>query len=642
MSAEKHEFRAEVQQLLDLMIHSLYSHKEIFLRELISNSSDAIDKIRYESLTNKDITEGDTEWKIKVIPDRDNGTLTVSDNGIGMDRKDVIEALGTIAHSGTQEFIAALQGSEVKDDPELIGQFGVGFYSSFMVADRVTVLSRKASEQASKAVKWESAADGSYTVEDIDKESRGTDVILHLNDDAKKYLEEWEIRSVVKRYSDYIEHPVVMDVERTKKSEIKDGETYTDIEEEVLNSRKAIWLKEKPDVSEDEYIEFYKHISHDFMDPLEVIHFKAEGTSEFSSLLYVPSHRPFDMFYKDYKPGPVLYVKRVQIMDHCEDLIPPYLRFIKGVVDSSDLPLNVSRELLQSNRQVELIKNSITKKVLDTLADLMQKDNEKYHKFYSEFGRVIKEGIHYDLKRREALADLLLFESTAADAGKTRTFKEYIEDMKDDQEEIYYITGVSREEVVSSPYLEVFKEKGYEVLFMYEEIDDIIMSSLSDYKGKKLKSVIKGDIDLDKKGEAEKEAAQKRYEKLIELLKDRLKDRVKDVRLSGRLRDSACCLVGEEGGMDPQMEKMLKAMGQDIPETKKVLEINPSHPLLESMTEIFEKDAKAQVLNDYARLMYEQSLVLEGSKPSDPSFFANMITKLMVSGLKEGKEGKKD
>ncbi|MBI5664103.1 MAG: molecular chaperone HtpG, partial [Nitrospirae bacterium] len=376
MTKESLEFKTEVKQLLDLMIHSLYSHKEIFLRELISNASDAIDKARYESLTDSSIMESDKEWKIKLTANKESGTLTVSDNGIGMTKDEVTRALGTIAHSGTKEFLSALQSREVKDNPALIGQFGVGFYSSFMVADKVTVITRRAGSGSKKAVKWESSADGYFTVEDAEKEGKGTDVTLHLKEDAKKYLEEWELKGVIRKYSDYIEHAVVMDIEKEQDSTLKKGEKVKIKEEETLNSRKAIWLKDKADISGEEYNEFYKHVSHDFTDPAKVIHYKAEGTSEFVALLYVPSNMPFDIYYKDYKMGPTLYVKRVQIMEHCEQLIPRYLRFVKGVVDSSDLPLNVSREILQSNRQVDIINKSISKKVLDTLAEMKKNEHD--------------------------------------------------------------------------------------------------------------------------------------------------------------------------------------------------------------------------------------------------------------------------
>ncbi|UCD35850.1 MAG: molecular chaperone HtpG, partial [Nitrospiraceae bacterium] len=560
MTKQNLEFRTEVKQLLDLMIHSLYSHKEIFLRELISNASDAIDKARYEALTDSSVMEDEKEWKIKITADKDAGTLTVSDNGTGMSKEEIVRALGTIAHSGTKEFLAALQSRELKDNPELIGQFGVGFYSSFMVADRVTVLSRKAGAGDKTGVRWDSSADGFFTVEDAEKQGKGTDVILHLKEEERKYLEEWEIRSIVRKYSDYIEHPVVMDVEREKDSTLKKGEKVKIREEETLNSRKALWLRDKSEITGEEYREFYKHISHDFTDPAQIIHYKAEGTSEFTALLYIPSHVPFDIYYKEYKMGPTLYVKRVQIMDHCEQLIPRYLRFIKGVVDSSDLPLNVSREILQANRQVDIINKSITKKVLDVLRDMKKNEYDKYLSFYKEFGRVLKEGIHFDFSRREAISDLLLFQSVNSPADTYVSLQEYVDAMKEEQKEIYYITGTTYDEVKKSPYLEALKDRGYDVLVMLDEVDDFIVGGL-EYRGKKFKSAIKGDMSLDKAEEKEKKDAEKKYKAIIELIKDQLKDDVKDVRLSGRLKDTACCLVADEGDMDPQMEKLLKAMG---------------------------------------------------------------------------------
>ena len=622
------EFKTEVKQLLDLMIHSLYSHKEIFLRELISNASDAIDRARYESLTNQDVMEGESDWKIRIIPDKDAGTLTVSDNGIGMTQDELVQALGTIAHSGTKEFLAVLQSKEIKDNPELIGQFGVGFYSSFMVADSVTVITRKAGVKG-RGVQWNSSADGFFSVEDVEKKTKGTDVVLHLKDDEKKYLEEWEIRDIIRRYSDYIEHPVVMDVEREKESELKKGEKVKIREEETLNSRKAIWLKDKSSITREEYNEFYKHVSHDFTDPAKVIHFRAEGTSEFTALLYVPSQMPVDIFYKEYKIGPTLYVKRVQIMDHCEQLVPRYLRFVKGVVDSSDLPLNVSREILQSNQQVEIINKNITKKVLDTLSEMKKKESDNYLTFYKEFGRILKEGIHFDFSRREAIADLLLFQSTERPADTYTSLQEYVDRMKEGQEDIFYITGTSYDEVKKSPYLEAFKEKGYEVLIMLDEVDDFIVGGL-DFREKKFKSVTKGDISLDKEKEKEKKTAGEKYKALIELIKDKLKDEVKDVRLSGRLKDTACCLVGDEGDLDPQMEKLMKAMGQNVPQGKRILEINPAHPLFEAMNKLFEKEQKSAVLDGYIQLLYDQALLLEGSRPKDPAAFASAIARLMV------------
>ncbi len=629
MTTERLEFKTEIKQLLDLMIHSLYSHKEVFLRELISNASDAIDRARYESLTNSDILENDSGWKIKIIADKEKGILTVSDNGIGMDHNEIIEALGTIARSGTKEFLAALQSKEVKENPELIGQFGVGFYSSFMVADRITVLSRKAGRKDKQGVQWESTGDGTFTVTDIEKETKGTDVILHLTEEEKKYLEQWEIESVVRKYSDFIEHPIVMDMEKEVDSELKKGEKVKITEEKKLNSMKALWLKDKSDLTTDEYNEFYKHISHDFTPPAKIIHYKAEGTSEFTALLYIPSHAPVNILYKDYKMGPTLYVKRVQIMDHCEDLIPQYLRFVKGVVDSSDLPLNISREILQHNRKIEIMKTNITKKVLDTLSDMKNDEYDNYLKLHSEFGRVLKEGVHFDFTRRETIADLLLFPSTKTEEDKFTTLKTYMENMKEGQEEIYYIVGTSLFEALRSPYLEAFRKKDYEVLVLLDDIDDFIFSGF-EYKGKKMKSITRGDMALDKEEKAAKEKAEKKYEKFIDLVKDILKDDVKDVRLSGRLTDTVCCLVSDEGDLDPQMEKLLKAMGQELPPQKRILEINPEHPLFASMNTLFEKNKKSATLEDYVRLLYDQALVLEGSKPKDPGAFSKLIAKLML------------
>jgi molecular chaperone HtpG len=631
MTVQKMEFKTEVKQLLDLMIHSLYSHKEVFLRELISNASDAIDKARYESLTNGEILEGEKEWKIKIAADKDAGTLTVSDNGIGMTKDEVVEALGTIAHSGTREFLKFLQEKNIKDNPELIGQFGVGFYASFMVADRITVLSRKAGMAGSRGVRWESSADGTYTVEDIDKPGKGTDVVLHLKDEDRKYLDEWEIRNVVRKYSDFIEHPVVMDVEKEQDSALEKGKRIKVREEETLNSCKALWLRDKAEITAEEYNEFYHHVSHDFGEPMKVIHYRAEGTSEFVALLFIPSQAPFNILYQDYKIGPMLYVKRVQIMEHCENLIQPYLRFVRGVIDSSDLPLNVSREILQNNNQVEIIKKNVSKKVLDLLADMKKNEYDSYVKFFKEFGRVLKEGIHTDFSRREAIADLMLFQSTKTDADAYTALEMYLMNMKDGQDDIYYISGPSREEVMKSPHIEAFRDKGYEVLFMLDEVDDIIFGGF-EYKGKKFKSVLKGDIKLDAKSRDEEE---KKLGKLVDFIKDRLKDDVKDVRLSGRLKDSACCLVSDEGDLDPRMEKFLKAMGQEVPAGKRILEINPSHPLFEAMNNLFEKNVGGDLLAEYAGLLYDQALVMEGARPKDPAAFSRSLSKLMASSLKD-------
>jgi molecular chaperone HtpG len=634
MSAQKMEFKTEVNQIMNLMIHSLYSHKEIFLRELISNASDALDKARYEALLNSELMDAKGDWKIMISADKVAGTLTVGDNGIGMSKEEAIEALGTIAHSGTKEFLQSLKNKDIQDNPELIGQFGVGFYSAFMVADRITVLSRKAASKDTTGVKWESTADGSFTVEDIEKKEPGTEIILHIKEEEKTYLDEWQIRSIIKKYSDYIEYPVVMEVDREKESAIEKGTKVKIKEEETLNSGKALWLKDKTEITDTEYKEFYHHISHDFADPSKIIHYKAEGTSEFISLLYIPSKAPLDIFYKDFKIGPALYVKRVQIMDHCEQLLPQYLRFVKGLVDSSDLPLNVSREMLQNNRQTEVIKNNITKKILESLAEMKKNEYDKYLLFFNEFGRILKEGLHYDYSRKELIADLLLLHSTKAEKGAFRTLQDYVSSMKSEQEEIYYLTGNSLDEMLKSPYLEMFIEKDYEVLLMLDEIDDLIFGNF-EYKGKKFKSIIKGEISIDKlKQENEKESKEK-FEKLLVFIKEGLKDEVKDVRISGRLKESPCCLVSDEGDMDPRMEKLLKSMGQDVPERKKILEINPSHPIFETMLRIFEKDKNDNILKEYTALIFDQALLLEGSKPKDPVLFIKYLSNLMLEHARD-------
>jgi molecular chaperone HtpG len=628
MTVSKRKFKAEVNKILDLMIHSLYSHKEIFLRELISNASDAIDKARYLSLTDKTINPTGDEWQIELIPDAVAGTLTVRDNGIGLTRDEAAEALGTIAHSGTKEFLKLLESKEVQDNPELIGQFGVGFYSAFMVADQVTVLTRRADSAANEAIRWKSTADGSYTLEDITKETRGTDVILHLKEEDKKYLQEWEIRKVVKQYSDFIEYPVVMEVTRNQPDLDDKEKTVEKTELETLNSRKAIWIKDKSEVSEEEYNEFYKHISHDFNDPVRTIHYRAEGTTEFSVLLYLPKERPFDIYYQDYKIGPTLYVRRVQIMDHCEAMLPPYLRFVKGVVESGDLPLNVSREILQDNKVVNVIKKNITKKVLDTLTEMKKDDLEAYTAFYDQFGRILKEGVYHDFERKEALAELLLFESTKTEPGKKITLAEYVERMPEEQKEIYYMTGPDRKTAESSPYLEVFKEKGVEVLLMTDDIDDLIISSLGQYQEKELQSAIKGDLDLGDGGK--KEERQKEYSDLLALMKEQLKDVVSEVRVSGRLKDSAVCLVAGEHDLDPQMEKMFRAMGQNVPHGQRSLEVNPDHPLITKMQTLFAADTKNDRLKEYIDLLYDQALLLEGDRPRDPVAFAKAMSQLMA------------
>jgi molecular chaperone HtpG len=635
MAKQNLEFKTEVKQLLDLMIHSLYSHKEIFLRELISNASDAIDKARYEALTNASLHEEDKDWKIEIKADKEANSLTISDNGIGMGMDEVIAQLGTIAHSGTKEFLSLMQSKEIKDNPELIGQFGVGFYSSFMVADHVKVVTRKAGVPSNQGVSWESTSDGTYTIEECEKTTKGTDVILTIKDEDKKYLDEWEIRNIVKKYSDYIAHPIVMEVERDKPDEADKEKKIKVKEIDTLNMQKALWLRNKSEIEAHEYNEFYKHVSHDFSDPDKVIHYKAEGTTEFTALLFVPSHAPYNILFKDYKIGPSLYVNRVQIMENCEELIPIYLRFIKGVVDSKDLPLNVSRELLQRNRQIEVIKKSVSKKILETFKDMLENDYDKYVAFHKEFGKIVKEGLHHDHAKRETIAELLLFSSIKTPEGQFITLQKYIDNMPIKQKNnIYFINAHTRAAALSSPYLEAFKEQEFDVLVLTDEIDSFVFDHFT-YKDKTFRSAVKGDVDLDEKTKDTKTKEQEQYKGLFDLVKDILKDDVSEVRASGRLKDSPCCLVAAEHAMEPSMEKILKSMGQEIPDNKRILEINLSHPIVASMQAMFEKDKDNALLKKYSSLLYNQALLLEGAAPKDASEFAKSITELMVEHIKD-------
>ncbi|MCM0083624.1 molecular chaperone HtpG [Geomonas sp. Red32] len=638
------KFETEVQQLLDLVIHSLYSNKEIFLRELISNASDAIDKIRFESHSNMELLEGNADWKIKLHADKEAGTLTIVDNGIGMSMDEVADNIGTIAKSGTRNFVAALKEQNATDNPELIGQFGVGFYASFMVADKVTLKTRKAGGKEYGCC-WESTGDGSYTIEECEKEFRGTEITLHLKDDMKEFLEEWKIRSIVKKYSDYVQYPVVMDVTRSEPVKDQDGKviegggTIENTAEETLNSMKAIWARPKSEITEEEYEEFYKHISHDYDKPLSTIHYSAEGVSEFKSIVYIPSHKPFDLFLRDHKKGVHLYVKRVYITDNCEALLPDYLRFVKGVVDSSDLPLNVSREILQEDVQIKRIQKNLVGKILSTLAEMKEKNPDDYLTFWAEFGPVIKEGIHFDYANKEKLQDLIIFESSKTDKGKFVSFKEYVERMPESQKEIYYITGVNRESVENSPYMEVFKKKDYEVLYLTDPVDEWVVQALHEYKEKHLKAIDRGDLELEseeekKEKEAQKEEAQKEYGTLLSFIQETLKEKVKEVRLSSRLTESACCLVADEMGLNANMEKILKAMNQEVPEGKRILELNPDHPIMQVMTSMYEKDKGNAKLGDYCELLFDQALLTEGSPIKDPLRFTKLVSELMVTGGK--------
>ena len=640
MATEKKEFKTEVQQLLDLVIHSLYSNKDIFLRELISNGSDAIDRLRFEALSNKELIKDDPEFRIKLFVDNEAKTLRIEDNGIGMTRDELEENIGTIAHSGTRQFMEELKKSKAKASPELIGQFGVGFYSAFMVADNVVLKTRPATGDESWT--WESSGDGSYEISEGGRDKRGTEITLHLNESSRDYIVEFRLRQIIKKYSDFVEYPVVMDIIRDEtpmddEGKPKEGaEKQTTVTEEILNSMKAIWMRPKSEVKKEEYNEFYKHVSHDYTDPLKTIHYSAEGKIEFRALLYLPAKAPFDMFQQEgTKHGIHLYVKRIFIMDNCEALLPRYLRFAKGVVESNDLPLNVSREILQEDVIIKKIEKSVTTKILSELKSMMKKSEEDYLSFYREFGKVLKEGIEVDPTNKDKIKDLLLFESSRTEPGKYVSLKEYTERIALDQKEIYYITGTSRSAVENSPHLEVFKKKEIEVLFMTEPVDEFILSGFGEYDKKKLKSIAQGDIDLgteeEKKiADEQKKETSGKYKKLIKKVQDSLKDYVKEVRLSDRLTDSASCLVTDDGDMNPQMERIFAAMNQTVPETKRILELNPDHPVIETMNDLFAADKKNPKLADYSELLYDQALLTEGIAIKDPAKFARLVTSLMV------------
>jgi len=639
MSKETHEFRTEVQDLLKLVIGSLYSHSEIFLRELLSNSSDAIDKARFESLSDKSILDEDADWKIKIIPDKDGKTIKIIDNGIGMTMQEVEDNIGTIAKSGTKAFMAQMKENDKESNPEMIGQFGVGFYSAFIVADKVSVLTRRAGAATDQAVLWESAGTGSYTIETVSKENRGTEITLHIKEEDAEYLEEWKLRKIVKKYSDYLAYPVAMDVvhsEKPKDAEgnvIEDAEAIETIEEDILNSQKALWTRSKSDISEEEYQDFYKHISHDFNNPLETIHYNVEGNFEFNSVLFIPEKAPYDMFMQQDNKGINLYVKRVFIMDDCKALIPEYLRFVKGVVDAADLPLNVSREILQEDKLLQKIQKNLVKKVLDTLKVMKKKDSEKYLTFFGEFGKVLKEGMHTDFTNKDKIQDLLLFESSTQEAGTLTSLQEYSERMPEDQKDIYFVTGTSRSAVENSPHLEIFKKKGYEVLFFLDPIDEWVAQGLTEYDSKPVKSIAKGDVDFDDQDEEEKKKEAEEFKGSLTLIQKFLDEDVKEVRFSSRLTDSPCCLVADENAMSANMERLMKSMNQEMPKQKRILELNKEHRIVKHILELADKDAQSEELKNYSGLLYDQALLVEGSPLQNPAAFAKKVTGLMEKTL---------
>ena len=617
-------FQAEVKQLLQLMIHSLYSNKEIVLRELISNASDASDKLRFSALSDNTLYGGDSDLKISIAFDKAARTLIITDNGIGMSRTEVIENIGTIAKSGTKEFFNSLTGDQAKD-ANLIGQFGVGFYSAFIIADKVSLTTLRAGE--TEAVKWESAGEGDFTLEPADKKTRGTEIVLHLRDGEDEFLNDWKLKSIIRKYSDHITLPIVM-----KKSEWKDGEQVPMDEEEMVNKASALWARAKNDITEEEYQEFYKHVSHDFENPLTWSHNRVEGNQEYISLLYVPSKAPFDLYDRERSHGIKLYVKRVFILEDAEKLMPQYLRFVRGVIDSADLPLNVSREILQHSKDIDAIKAASVKKVLGLLEDFAENKSEQYQAFWGEFGRVLKEGPGEDFANKEKIAGLLRFASTHLDTeAQVVGFKDYIARMKDGQEAIYYITADSFAAAQHSPHLEIFRKKGIEVLLLSDRVDEWMLGGLTEFDGKKLQSIAKGDLDLGKLEDESEKEAKKQVEDaakdLIEKVKATLGEQVKEVRVTHRLTDSPACLVAGQNDLSGNLERMLKAAGQKTPESKPTLEINPTHGLIERL-KAEKDDAK---FNDLTHLLFDQALLAEGGQLNDPASFVKRMNSLLIS-----------
>lgn len=620
---ETRGFQSEVKQLLHLMIHSLYSNKEIFLRELISNASDAADKLRFRALSNPDLYEGDGELRVRVSFDKDKRTLTISDNGVGMTRDEVIDHLGTIAKSGTKSFLESL-GSDQAKDSQLIGQFGVGFYSAFIVADKVTVRTRAAGEKPENGVFWESAGEGEYTVADITKEDRGTEITLHLREGEDEFLDDWRVRSIISKYSDHIALPVEIE-----KREEKDGETV--ISWEKINKAQALWTRNKSEITDEEYKEFYKHIAHDFNDPLTWSHNRVEGKQEYTSLLYIPSQAPWDMWNRDHKHGLKLYVQRVFIMDDAEQFMPNYLRFVRGLIDSSDLPLNVSREILQDSTVTRNLRNALTKRVLQMLEKLTKDDAEKYQTFWQQFGLVLKEGPAEDFANQEAIAKLLRFASTHTDSSaQTVSLEDYVSRMKEGQEKIYYITADSYAAAKSSPHLELLRKKGIEVLLLSDRIDEWMMNYLTEFDGKPFQSVSKVDESLEKLADEVDESA-KEAEKALTPFIDRVKallgERVKDVRLTHRLTDTPAIVSTDADEMSTQMAKLFAAAGQKVPEVKYIFELNPDHVLVKRAADT-EDEAK---FSEWVELLLDQALLAERGTLEDPNLFIRRMNQLLVS-----------
>jgi molecular chaperone HtpG len=614
------EFQTEVRQLLGLMIHSLYSNKEIFLRELISNASDACDKLRFEALSNDALYDGDSDLRLRVTFDKQARTVTVSDNGIGMTREEVMDNIGTIAKSGTRQFFESLTGDQGKD-VELIGQFGVGFYSSFIVADKVTLTTRRAGAAANEAVQWVSSGEGSYTLEAVDKDSRGTEVVLHLREGEDEFLEDYRLRSIITRYSDHISLPI----------EMASAEEGKENEFEAVNSASALWKRPRKDISEEEYKEFYKHVAHDFGEPMAWSHNQVEGTQCYTSLLYIPKQAPFDLYDRDRRHGIKLYVRRVFIMDDAENLMPQYLRFVRGLVDSDDLPLNVSREILQKNKFIDSIRSASVKKVLGLLESMASSEPEKYAGFWSQYGAVIKEGPAEDYANRERIAKLLRFSSTHNNSDvQDVTLEDYIGRMKEGQEKIYYITSDSYTAACSSPHLEVFRKKGIEVLLMHDRVDEWLVSHMTEFDGKPLVSVAKGDLDLGKLQDKDEEEAAKKVEDehkdFVKRIQDALGDDVSEVRISHRLTDSPSCLVLAAHEMPVHMQQIMKQAGHALPDSKPALEVNPEHALVKRM----EQETDEARFGEWSRLLFEQAMLSEGGQLEDPVAFVKRTNSLLM------------
>ncbi len=631
---ETHVFQTEVKQLLHLMVHSLYSNKEIFLRELISNAADAADKLRFMALDKDSLYDGDNELKIRITTDKDAGTLTISDNGIGMNRDEIVSNLGTIARSGTSEFVKNLTGDQKKDSA-MIGQFGVGFYSSFIVADKVTVVSRAAGDDATQAVQWESAGEGEFSLEDTEKDSRGTDIILHLKKEEKEFLETFRLRSIIGKYSDHISLPVEMLKEITPEyddeGKPKEVETPAEPEFEAINKATALWTRAKKDISKDEYQEFYKHITHDYNEAMTWSHNRVEGKFEYTSLLYIPSKAPFDMWNRDKPRGIKLYVQRVFIMDEAEQFLPVYLRFVRGLIDSNDLPLNISREILQGSKVTESLKSACSKRVLGMLQKMADNKPDEYQTFWNEFGQVLKEGPAEDFSNKEAVAKLLRFSSTETDSSDQNvSLTGYVSRMKDNQEKIYFVSAENFETAKNSPHLEIFRKKGIEVLLLADRIDEWLVMHLTEFDGKQLQSVTRGELELGELDSKEDKKALKKASKkmkpFIKRIKESLGGEVADVRVTDRLTESPACIVGGEDEMGSQLSKMMQAAGQEVPETKPILEINPDHEIILKLQDESDEDR----FSDWVSVLLGQALLAERGQIEDPSSFARKLNHLLL------------